>query len=513
MSKATVTHDLDNIPDELKAFDQWLVCNNVKVPLNARTGGPGSTTNPATWSSFEKARVAVESGKAKYAGFVLTEGDLYTIVDLDHVIDLKTGEILPEAQAIIGQMDSYTETSQSGTGIHIIVRGKKPGGDCKHGQVEIYETKRYFALTGNVLDSRGSIKDRQEQLNGFYAETFGGDEISGREVTSDLVFDRNAKPPSNKLKRALRDDKFRETWEHRRTDLSDDSFSGYDASLASLPALHSWSNQEIVDTGIAIRREHGDENDIQKGLRPDYWKLTLSRVERIGGGLAKLKADLKEIVSYGEDEDGEIIIYTQDGRHINMGTIFQFLTPAQAYGRLYLAGYVLSTYEKAQWSSVVRSWRPSLRIESTSTKIMDFEHWLINDMGHGATKVPMLGSGNLSSSLSEATDPSSPRGVGLRGYAQDDEGRLYINIPSILERAQYQLGKFLSGKRIAGYLRQMEFKKLEDIHIHRVGYFQKEYESKHTIWVSKTGYMSEETYLGKDAGGEEKKGDKGGMGD
>jgi putative DNA primase/helicase len=144
-------HNLDNIPNELKVLKQWVCWNSTKFPINARTGNKAEVNNPDTWCTFEEAREGVLSGKYKGVGFVLTKDDPYVIIDLDHVIDPDTGEIQPWAQKIIDRMDSYTEISQSGTGIHIIVRGKKPGDRCKsrNGQVEIYDHSRYFALTAS----------------------------------------------------------------------------------------------------------------------------------------------------------------------------------------------------------------------------------------------------------------------------------------------------------------------------------------------------------------------------
>jgi primase-polymerase (primpol)-like protein len=88
-------------------------------------------------------------------GFVFTESDPYCGIDLDDVID-ENGVIDPEAHAIIDKMDSYTEVSQSGRGIHIIVRGKKPNSQCRRGNVEIYDKGRYFALTGDLWPKRSS---------------------------------------------------------------------------------------------------------------------------------------------------------------------------------------------------------------------------------------------------------------------------------------------------------------------------------------------------------------------
>ena len=155
-SKTIPLNNLYNLPDELKEFDQWVVWESTKIPINARIGNKAEVDNPSTWSTFEVVREAVLSGKYKGVGFVLTEDDPYTIIDLDHVIDLETGEISPWAQDIIDRMSSYTEVSQSGTGIHIIIKGKKPGDKCKgkNGQIEIYDHSRYFALTGNLWGGR-----------------------------------------------------------------------------------------------------------------------------------------------------------------------------------------------------------------------------------------------------------------------------------------------------------------------------------------------------------------------
>ena len=84
---------LENIPGELTEREQWVGWEDVKVPINVRTGNAASTTDPDTWSPFNEVREAVLSGTYKGVGFVLTEDDPYTIIDLDHVIDPKTGAI------------------------------------------------------------------------------------------------------------------------------------------------------------------------------------------------------------------------------------------------------------------------------------------------------------------------------------------------------------------------------------------------------------------------------------
>lgn len=362
------------------------------------------------------------------------------------------------------------------------------------------------------------IEERQNQLNMLYSETFGreaggqgGKDAPVSEAdydVSNLVFNRNAKPPQDKLKKALRNKKFRETLELERTDIEDNSLSGYDASLATLTAGYGWNDQEIVNLGIAFRRENGNEEDLKKALRPDYWGYTLALARGKGkGGLRRLQSEIKEIVLYGADEEGEFVIDLKDGKSINMGDASAFLSPSRAYQRLYIAGFVLTPQEKKRWPQVVRDWRPSIRIETTVTKLTEFEQWMINDVSRGGTIPPMIDPENLSRSLDEATS-NSYTGVGLRGYTTDKEGRLYVHIPSILASAQMMMGRHLSGKRIAGYLRRMRFENIENLSVSHENYHHEKHTSRVTIWASPARFTPKDLYIGREVDGDtEEKGD------
>lgn len=165
--------NINNIPQALHDLNQWVVWKKDKKPRNARTGTLASVANPSTWSTFQEACDAVQKKKASGVGFVFTNDDPYVGIDLDHVID-DDGQITPYAQDIIDRFDSYTEISQSGHGIHIIIWGKKPKGDCKTKGIEVYDQGRYFALTSNIYQGRDTIQERQGELNSLFIETFGG---------------------------------------------------------------------------------------------------------------------------------------------------------------------------------------------------------------------------------------------------------------------------------------------------------------------------------------------------
>ena len=71
---------------------------------------------------------------------------------LDDCVDAD-GEIALWALEIVRYFDSYTELSATGSGLHIIVRGEVP--NRRKGEVEVYSSKRFFTVTGHVVEVSG----------------------------------------------------------------------------------------------------------------------------------------------------------------------------------------------------------------------------------------------------------------------------------------------------------------------------------------------------------------------
>ena len=145
----------ENIPEQLKARPQWVVWKAVgdkpdKVPYSARTGRRASSTDLLTWSTFQEALKAYENGDYTGLGFVFSSADPYTGIDLDNCVDAD-GEIAGWALEIVRYFDSYTELSATGTGLHVIVRGDVP--NRRKGEVEVYSSKRFFTVTGHVVEA------------------------------------------------------------------------------------------------------------------------------------------------------------------------------------------------------------------------------------------------------------------------------------------------------------------------------------------------------------------------
>ena len=142
----------NNIPADLKKLRQW-VCfkftdrgNGLKgkVPVDPKTGNNAKANDASTWGSYEEAIQGLMLYNLDGIGFEFANGVFG--VDLDHVIE--NGQLSPEAKDIVETMQSYTEYSPSGTGLHILCRGSIPEGDRRNGAIEIYEAGRFFTVTG-----------------------------------------------------------------------------------------------------------------------------------------------------------------------------------------------------------------------------------------------------------------------------------------------------------------------------------------------------------------------------
>ncbi len=177
--------NLESIPATLRELPQWVAWRyemrggkQTKMPLDAKTGGPGSSTDPSTWTGFDEAVAAWEAHQ-EWAGigFVFAEGGGLCGVDLDNCIDQDTGEIKPWAKEIINKLSSYSEGSPSGRGVKVFIRATKPGTRCRRnwhdGHIEIYDKGRFFTVTGWALDSTPTeVQPRQAEVEAQYEEWF-----------------------------------------------------------------------------------------------------------------------------------------------------------------------------------------------------------------------------------------------------------------------------------------------------------------------------------------------------
>jgi hypothetical protein len=126
-----------------------------------------SSTDRATWASFDDAVEAYGAVQVDGIGCVLTAAAEISCIDLDHVI--VDGALDVRAETIVERCDSWTEISPSGTGLHVFVRGSVPAA-IRGVQIEVYSDARYIAVTGHRLPGTpGELKYQQAYLDNLVA--------------------------------------------------------------------------------------------------------------------------------------------------------------------------------------------------------------------------------------------------------------------------------------------------------------------------------------------------------
>ena len=236
---------LSNIPFELQQLDQWVCAGPDKVPLNPRTGRKADPTDRRTWGSFQE---ALQCGYP-HIGFVLSEEDPYTIIDLDDPTLNSDGqpetdeELVEERRArhlrIIEAFPSYSEVSQSGRGIHIICKGSVPKG-VRRDRVEVYSTERYMICTG-VIYRPLPIIDCQEFLDALYAQISVNQHqsVELKQIDGHLSDDEIL----TMAVKAANSDKFARLWEGVFDDYP--SQSEADFALLSMLAFYTKDNEQV----------------------------------------------------------------------------------------------------------------------------------------------------------------------------------------------------------------------------------------------------------------------------
>jgi AAA domain-containing protein/primase/DNA polymerase family protein len=183
-----------HLPEELKKIPNFLLWAMVQVsgkltkkPLQI-DGTAASSTNPATWASYEDVcRAQPTLSSTEGIGFALGKtGCGYTFVDMDGARNPIIGEMAPWASEFIVAHPTYCEITPSGFGLRCIFRGQPALPNGKHIDkwrmpelpgiraagydkadtcVEIFTAEKYVTVTGDVYGLLRPIAD----CNGFLA--------------------------------------------------------------------------------------------------------------------------------------------------------------------------------------------------------------------------------------------------------------------------------------------------------------------------------------------------------
>jgi hypothetical protein len=169
----------DNFPACLLALPRWVCWQRVpdskrpekprKVPMAADGSGKAACNRPATWGTISQA--AKTCTRKGYDGLGFMLGDGIFGIDVDHCLQNSKPNAL--AQEIINRVQTYTELSPSGTGLHLLALGILPDGNRgrRKGDLEIYGEGRYFTVTGQQLPGTPcELSDASAALPGIIAD-------------------------------------------------------------------------------------------------------------------------------------------------------------------------------------------------------------------------------------------------------------------------------------------------------------------------------------------------------
>jgi len=173
--------------------------------------------------------------------------------------DPQTGKIEAWARDIIKRLNSYTEVSPSGRGLHIIIKGKLPPGGNRKGNIEIYSHGRYFTMTGHHIEGAPtSIESRQTKLEALHREIFGKPKEPPQDMGPRPTLDLSDQELLDKAL-ASNDENFAKIWRGDICDYdNDDSKADFNLCLK----LAFWTRKDAARIDRLFR---------QSGLMRDKW--------------------------------------------------------------------------------------------------------------------------------------------------------------------------------------------------------------------------------------------------
>lgn len=245
-----------NIPEEMKRRKQW-VCYKAKprgnkitkVPVNPISGTPIDSNREDNWLEFEQAIHYTGNHVITGIGFVFTDKDDFVGIDIDACVD-EDGQFNQVSREILNQFEgrAYAEYSPSGSGIHLITKGIKESSRSKNGDygLEIYQDKRYFTVTGNMLEGFRDIQWSSDKIN-YICKTFLEKGVEEEQVI--LRLDREGKTDEDLLGIM-----FRSKNGHRLRNLYDGNWQSYyssqseaDLALCNALAFYTQKDADQID--------------------------------------------------------------------------------------------------------------------------------------------------------------------------------------------------------------------------------------------------------------------------
>ena len=197
-------------------------------------------------------------------------------IDLDHCVD-EAGTLADHAAEMVRVFKSYAESSPSGRGLRIMLRGQLPPGRRKIREpvaVEFFDSN-YVTLTGSPVGEAAGIRERQRLLDKLYDALFGRQKAvptgalvkaAGEAMTDEQILAKARAAKNGELFDRL----WRGEWQDRFP-----SQSEADLALAALLAFWCRGEPALIDRLFR-----------QSGLYRPKWELDAYRERTISRAVA-----------------------------------------------------------------------------------------------------------------------------------------------------------------------------------------------------------------------------------
>lgn len=280
---------LERLPNELKERRQWVIAGSDGSPCVVGVNGLKRTTIHARqeWYQFQEA-IHYAKHFHSLVGFILTEEDPFTVIDLD-VVDaesqMRKGKPVDKSKwtttadheryrMIMQAFPSFSEISRSGKGVHIWLFGNI-GKGVRRDNIEVYSQERFIICTGNVCTDAPIIDGGQN-----LAQLVG--EMRHRRDAEVVLVEHEEEYSDQEIVERLMDqengEKFTELCKGNWSAYNFPSQSEADLALMSMFTFYSKSNEQcrrlFLMTGLGKREK----------CTPDYMnrmlKVIRARQER-----------------------------------------------------------------------------------------------------------------------------------------------------------------------------------------------------------------------------------------
>ena len=266
------------LPAEITSSAIW-VCHKNKQPINPKSRYGAKSNDPSTWATYQEALDAQRMYNLDGIGiqFGLKASDNFGLsgIDLDHVVRAD-GSLEPFAEEIVQSMNSYTEYSPSGTGLHILCYTNTDdiGNRTKVAEIytlEMYNHRRFFTYTGKVFREYSTIEQRTEAYKAIHNQYFPKPQTQSQttlQPSRTIPFENPYSIIQREIaeEQVLLDKMFRSNNGDKIKKLFNGDISGYpshsEADLALLSYLLFWTNRNVDKTCALFAKS---------GLMRDKW--------------------------------------------------------------------------------------------------------------------------------------------------------------------------------------------------------------------------------------------------